>query len=80
MIWDAPSIRLLTGATSVPNPFSSFATLPGHEAERFSLNDISGRKVGVYKGDRIGSGLSAGVYFLKPAGQDAKPIRIVKVR
>jgi hypothetical protein len=63
-----------------PNPFLSFASVPGHEAESFSLYDVSGRKLGVYKGDRIGIGLSAGVYFLKPEGQDAKPLRIVKLR
>jgi hypothetical protein len=63
-----------------PNPFVSFATLPGHEKEQFALYNVSGRKVGIYKGDRIGSGLSAGIYFLKPEGQDAKPLRIVKLR
>jgi len=63
-----------------PNPFVSFATIPGHERESFSLYDVSGRKVGVYKGDRIGSGLSAGIYFLKPEGIDAKPLRVVKLR
>jgi len=64
----------------IPNPFTFFATLPGHEAERFALYDISGRKIGIYKGDRIGEGLSAGVYFLRPEGKDAKPLRVVKVR
>jgi photosystem II stability/assembly factor-like uncharacterized protein len=64
----------------VPNPFTSFATLPGHEAERFNLYDISGRKVGTYRGDRIGFGLSAGVYFLRPQEGNAKPVRVVKVR
>jgi len=63
-----------------PNPFTSFTTVPGHEAERFSLYDISGRKVGVFKGDRIGEGLSAGVYFLRPEGLDTKPLRVVKLR
>jgi hypothetical protein len=63
-----------------PNPFISSATIPGHEKEQFALYDVSGRKVGIYKGDRIGSGLSAGIYFLKPEGQDAKPLRIVKLR
>jgi hypothetical protein len=63
-----------------PNPFTSFASVPGHSSERFALYDISGRKVGVYKGDRIGEGLSAGVYFLRPEGKDAKPLRVVKVR
>jgi Neuraminidase (sialidase) len=64
----------------VPNPFTSFTSVPSHPSERFALYDVSGRKVGVYKGDRIGEGLSAGVYFLKPFGGNAKPIRIVKLR
>ncbi len=66
--------------TATPNPYTFFATVPGHETERFSLYDVSGRKVGVFKGDRIGSGLSAGIYFLKPEGKDSKPLRIVKLR
>jgi hypothetical protein len=64
----------------VPNPFVSYASVPGHEKERFTLYDIAGRKVGVFKGDKIGNGLSAGVYFLKPEGQEGKPLRIVKLR
>ena len=64
----------------VPNPFVSFTILPGHSSERFSLYDISGRLVGVYKGERIGEGLPPGVYFLRPPGQDSKPFRVVKVR
>ncbi len=63
-----------------PNPFVSYVQVPGHEKESFSLYDVSGRKVGIYKGDRIGAGLSAGIYFLKPEAQDAKPLRIVKLR
>jgi len=66
--------------TVKPNPFTTFATLPGHEAERFSLYDISGRKVGIYKGDRIGFDLTAGIYFLKSESKDAKPLRLVKLR
>ena len=63
-----------------PNPFISVAVVPGHEAESFTLYDVSGRKVGIYKGARIGAGLSAGIYFLKPESKDAKPLRIVKLR
>jgi hypothetical protein len=63
-----------------PNPFTSFATLPGYERVSFVLYDVSGRKVGVYRGDRVGSGLSAGVYFLRPQEGKAKPVRVVKVR
>jgi len=65
---------------ATPNPFTSFATLPGHEAERFSLYDISGRKVGIFRGDRVGEGLAPGVYFLRTENGAAKPLRIVKVR
>ncbi len=70
-----------------PNPFTSFTIVPDHEGERFTLYDISGRKVGTYQGDRIGEGLSPGVYFLskiplagKSEDKDAKPLRIVKLR
>ena len=63
-----------------PNPFTSFATLPGHSSEFFALYDVSGRKVGVYSGERIGEGLSPGVYFIKLDGGKAKPLRVVKVR
>ena len=66
--------------TPRPNPFLSFATVPGHEKESFQLYDMTGKMVGTYKGDRIGEGLGAGVYFLKPEAQDAKPVRIVKIR
>jgi len=75
-----PHASRLTPYVPCPNPFVSYATIPGHEQESFSLYDVSGRKVGVYKGDRIGSGLSAGIYFLKPEEQYAKPLRIVKLR
>jgi hypothetical protein len=63
-----------------PNPFASFATIPGYEAERFALYDISGRLVGIYRGDRIGEGLSPGVYFLKPEARGGRPLRVVKLR
>jgi len=66
--------------TARPNPFTSFASVPGREAEHFALYDVSGRKMGVFRGDRIGWGLSPGVYFLRPEGRVAKPLRVVKVR
>jgi hypothetical protein len=72
--------RIEVRLTAKPNPFTSFATLSGHEAERFALYDVSGRKVGTYRGDRVGEGLAPGVYFLRPVSGDAKPLRIVKVR
>jgi hypothetical protein len=66
--------------TAKPNPFTSFSTLPGHEAERFSLYDVSGRRVGTCRGDRVGEGLAPGVYFLRSSDNQGKPLRIVKVR
>ncbi len=63
-----------------PNPFTSFASVPGQEKETFELYDIAGRKVGTYRGDRIGANLPAGVYFLRPTEQGAKSLRIVKIK
>ena len=69
-----------TRITANPNPFISFTRVVGHKKEPFALYDISGRKVGVYKGDRIGADVPPGVYFLRPFGQGGKPFRVVKVR
>jgi len=83
-VWEEPAPSRLTSyssrLTATPNPFSSFATLPGHSSDRFTLYDVSGRRVGTYRGDRIGEGLRAGVYFVRAEGKDAKPVRIVKIR
>jgi len=84
-VWENPqgSFQPLTSNLSfsvVPNPFVSFTSIPGHSSERFALFNISGRKMGIYKGDRIGEGLPAGVYFLRRDGQGVKPMRVVKVR
>ena len=61
-----------------PNPFTSFAAALGHAGERFALCDVSGRGVGTYRGNRIGEGLSPGVYFLRSLDSKGKPLRIVK--
>ena len=60
------------------NPFTTFATLPGHETERFSLYDISGRLVVIYWVDRVEEG--PGMYFLRSSDNKDKPLRIEKVR
>jgi len=75
-----PHASRLTPYVPCPNPFVSYAQVPGHEQESFALYDVSGRKVGNYPGSRIGYDLSAGIYFLKPEGKDTKPLRIVKLR
>jgi photosystem II stability/assembly factor-like uncharacterized protein len=83
-VWEEPApSRLAPYASRLlvsPNPFTSFARVPGHSSEIFALYDVSGRRVGVYRGDRIGEGLQAGVYFLRAESGKAKPVRIVKVR
>jgi len=82
---DQRSVRPLDGLTVgrlkiIPNPFVSFATVLGHEAERFALYDISGRRVGTYKGEQIGMDLWPGVYFIRSLDRKAGLGRIVKVR
>ena len=66
--------------TVQPNPFASFARVHGREGENFELYDISGRRIGTYRGNRIGHDLGPGVYFLKFEHGQAKPFRIVKVK
>jgi len=73
-----PGLEVRIRAT--PNPFTSFTSVPCHSSERFTLYDISGRRVGTYKGDRIGEGLSPGVYFLKLDVKNQTPARVVKLR
>jgi len=40
----------------------------------------AGKVVGIYKGEKIGENLSAGVYFVVPQNKNISPLRIVKVR
>lgn len=65
---------------AVPNPFRSLAQVRGKEREWFVLYDISGRRTGTYRGDRIGIDLPPGVYFLRSLEGDSAPARVVKVR
>jgi hypothetical protein len=43
-------------------------------------NDVSGWQVRTYKGDRIGEGLAAGVYFLREESKEAPLQRVVEIR
>jgi hypothetical protein len=65
---------------ATPNPFVSFARIPGHEAERVNVYDISGKMVGTYSGNRVGEGLSPAVYFIKLNDKHGTNLRIMKVR
>jgi hypothetical protein len=77
-----PDCRLKAVAkiTAKPNPFISYATIPGYEKEGFLVYDVAGRMVGTFKGERIGEGLGAGVYFVKAQTRSEAPCRIVKLR
>ena len=72
--------RLEVGIKPTPNPFTSFTKVRGQEKERFELYDIAGKRVGCFRGDRIGAGLPAGIYFLRPLSRDACLQRLVKLR
>ncbi len=63
-----------------PNPFISYTTIPGYEQSIFSVYDPSGRYLGKYKGERIGEGLTAGVYFIKKENEPTAALRVVKVK
>ncbi|MEO0095196.1 MAG: hypothetical protein ABIL46_00075 [candidate division WOR-3 bacterium] len=65
---------------AVPNPFFSFTSIEGYENEQFQLFDASGRYIGVYKGDRIGDNLPAGLYFVVSDDKSILPARVVKIR
>jgi hypothetical protein len=76
----ARELRVNNGIKAWPNPFVSYARVPGREKERFALYDITGRRVGTYKGDKIGTDATAGIYFLIAEGKEAGPTRIVKIK
>jgi len=77
---EAGGQRLEVRVMAKPDPFVSYATVPGRETEYFEVYDVSGRKVGTYLGDRIGQNIGPGVYFLRPVDKKAAPVRIVKIR
>ena len=61
----------------VPNPFRATAVVPGHETELLPVYSSSGCLVARYRGNRVGSGLAPGVYFLDVAGSPG--LRLVKL-
>jgi hypothetical protein len=63
-----------------PNPFVSYCRVAGHERYEFTIFDHSGRQVGTARGDKIGAGLPAGVYFLRAAQAQAQAQAIGSVR
>lgn len=67
--------RLPTPAV-VPNPFGHTAVVVDSESSWFRVFDQSGRDRGLCRGDCIGSGLPAEVYFLV---DQARPVPVVKL-
>jgi len=72
--------RVEVGFRVLPNPFVCFATILGREKEGFDVHDASGRRVGICRGAKLGENLEPGVYFVRPAGQKAALLRVVKIR
>jgi len=73
-------LRVKNGIKAWPNPFVSFARVPGHEKDKFALYDVTGRRVGTYKGDKIGADIGSGIYFLMAENKEGGLVRVVKVR
>jgi len=68
------------GFTIRATPFGSFVVARGHEKELFRVYSVSGCLVGIYKGEKIGEGLPAGVHCLKQAYGNLYPARFVSGR
>jgi hypothetical protein len=64
----------------VPNPYICFARVPGHATDFYEVYNTTGQHVGSYQGQKIGSDLPSGVYFLSPRLGDHAPVIIIKVR
>jgi hypothetical protein len=62
------------------SPFISWITIPGHSKEQFELYNVAGKLMGTYYGNRIGQGLSAGLYYLRSKAGNEAPLMINKLR
>jgi hypothetical protein len=69
-----------TTSRATPNPFVSFASMPGAEVRGFEVFDVSGKLVQTCTGSRIGAGLGPGVYCVRPHGSSDAGQRLVKAR
>jgi hypothetical protein len=64
-----------------PNPYVRWTTAAGFERQTFTVRDASGRRVAACAGNRVGSDLAPGVYFVSGACMSqSRPARIVKIR
>ncbi len=76
----AGAVQVVDRLHACPNPFYSYARIIGHERERFVLYDVTGRILRYYYGNLIGFDLPPGIYFIRSADQDCKPVKIIKLK
>jgi photosystem II stability/assembly factor-like uncharacterized protein len=55
----------------MPSVFAGSFRLAGRDGETFDVLDHTGRKVAECRGDHIGDGLAAGVYFVRTGGRES---------
>lgn len=72
--------RTLNLKAAYANPFLSSLRVFGHEKDRFFAYDLKGRRLGEYRGGRIGWDLPAGVYVARMHGNDKSVWKFVKTR
>jgi hypothetical protein len=76
--WSPQRVSGKLGPSPWPNPFMSWVSVGGCEKEMVTVYNTSGQKVGEYTGDRVGSDLGPGVYFV--SASSAGLHKIVKVK
>jgi len=67
------------GIRVFPNPFARAVAVPGHTNETVAVYDVRGVKVGAYRGDRIGSDLAPGIYFIELPDRGHALIKVLKI-
>jgi hypothetical protein len=66
--------------TARPNPFKTYSVILGRERDFFTIYDAAGKQVMTCRGDRVGEGLSNGVYFIQSGNGVTGTARVVKIR
>jgi hypothetical protein len=72
--------KLIEKYNVFPNPFVSSARVVGHDTEDFMMYDVSGKCMGMYKGNHIGIDLPPGVYFIKSVSKNSFFTQTIKVQ
>jgi photosystem II stability/assembly factor-like uncharacterized protein len=66
--------------TVQPNPVRSTGRIPGQTQTLFYIFDVTGRQVGLCRGDGIGKNLKPGIYFAEAANSANQRIKFIKLR